>query len=191
MATLEGYSRYAAAIGVISEWHPVVWRLLQSLGNTKAAGLAHIYQFIDEVIAEWHQRSQDKSVDEQKIQGEEPLGTDILSSLLSKHRQNPAAFSIDDVHYHMLPNVTAGGETTGISLSATVYFLCRNPEKLRKLRSELQITGVEKARDCLYLQAVIKESLRLFPPIGVNLPRVVPEGGLTLASHFFPEGVRL
>lgn len=191
LATLEGFSRYAAPIGVISEWHPVVWPFLQFLTNTKAGGLAHIYQFTDEAIAEWHQRSQDKSVNDQKIQGEEPLGTNIISSLLSKHRENPAAFSIDDIHYHTLPNVQAGGVTTGASLSATVYFLCRNPEKLRRLRSELQITGLEKAQDCLYLQAVIKESLRLFPAIGLSLPRVVPKGGLTLASHFFPEGVRL
>ncbi len=191
MATLHGFSRYAAAIGVISEWHPVVWRFLQLLTFTEAAGIAHIYRFIDEAIAEWHQRSQDRSVSEQKNQAEEPLGTDFLSSLLSKHRENPAAFSIDDVYYHIVPNVSAGGETTGISLSATVYFLCQNPEKLRKLRSELQITGLEKARDCLYLQAVIKESLRLFPATGLSLPRVVPEGGLTLAGHFFPGGVRL
>lgn len=41
-----------------------------------------------------------------------------------------------------------------------------------------------------HLQAVIKETLRLFPALGVNLPRLVPKGGLTLAGRTFPEGVR-
>jgi cytochrome P450 len=40
-----------------------------------------------------------------------------------------------------------------------------------------------------YLQAVIKEGLRLHPAGGLPLSRVVPKGGATIARHFFPEGV--
>jgi cytochrome P450 len=40
-----------------------------------------------------------------------------------------------------------------------------------------------------YLQAVIKEALRLHPAAGLPLQRVVPKGGAHLAGHFFPEGV--
>ncbi|KAK8137784.1 hypothetical protein PG984_001164 [Apiospora sp. TS-2023a] len=39
-----------------------------------------------------------------------------------------------------------------------------------------------------YLQAVIKESLRLHGVTGMVLERVVPNGGITLAGTFFPEG---
>ena len=42
-----------------------------------------------------------------------------------------------------------------------------------------------------YLQAFIKEVLRVYPATGLNLPRVVPKGGLELAGRFFPEGVSL
>lgn len=41
-----------------------------------------------------------------------------------------------------------------------------------------------------YLQAVIQESLRLYPAVGDPLGRVVPEGGIQLAGRYFPEGVK-
>lgn len=41
-----------------------------------------------------------------------------------------------------------------------------------------------------YLQAVIKEGIRLHPAAGLPLQRVVPKGGIKLAGQFFPGGVR-
>lgn len=40
-----------------------------------------------------------------------------------------------------------------------------------------------------YLQASIKEALRLHPATGLPLARVVPEGGATLSGTYFPAGV--
>lgn len=40
-----------------------------------------------------------------------------------------------------------------------------------------------------YLQAVIKEAIRVHPAAGLPLQRVVPKGGVKLAGQFFPEGV--
>lgn len=40
----------------------------------------------------------------------------------------------------------------------------------------------------LYLQAVIKEALRMHPATGLLLWRVVPEGGAELCGKFFPAG---
>ena len=40
-----------------------------------------------------------------------------------------------------------------------------------------------------YLQACIKESLRLHPATGLPLARVVPDGGATISGTFFPAGV--
>ena len=77
-------------------------------------------------------------------------------------------------YYHVIAPVLAGGETTGIGLNATIYFLCKHPRALEKLREELEelkarstnktITEKE-AQGCSYLQAIIKETLRLFPVI--------------------------
>lgn len=45
-----------------------------------------------------------------------------------------------------------------------------------------------RAAQLPYLQACIKESLRLHPPISMDLPRLVPQGGLILCDHHIPSG---
>ena len=153
--------------------------------------MAYLIKFTDQAIMEVGQKGHDRK------EGED----DLLSSLLAKHQLTPDTFTIADVHYHVLSNVVAGAETTGISLSAAVYFLWKNPRTLAKLRQELDakksagtfhdIVTVKDSADCPYLQAVIKEALRLHPGTGLGLTRLVPKGGLTLAGRYFPEGVCL
>lgn len=39
-----------------------------------------------------------------------------------------------------------------------------------------------------YLDACINEAVRLHPPFCLPFERVVPEGGITIGSHYLPEG---
>lgn len=96
-------------------------------------------------------------------------------------------------------NVGAGSDTTGISLSACFYYLYSNRDKLQKLRDEIDTQAAagrvsdpitfQEAQALPYLQAVIKEVLRLHPAVGTILPRIVPSGGLELSGYYFPPGV--
>lgn len=94
----------------------------------------------------------------------------------------------------------AGSDTTAIALRAVVYFLCKNPDRLIKLQAEIDdaerlgalsetITYAE-ALKLPYLQAVLKEAMRLHPSTGFIMGRIVPEGGTVLLGHKIPEGVR-
>jgi cytochrome P450 len=104
------------------------------------------------------------------------------------------------VELTMLSNVIAGSDTTGITLAAIMYHLIRNPTSMRKLQKELddatdqgslsESATFSEAIKLPYLQAVIKEGLRIHPAVGMLMGRVVPEGGRELAGHFFPAGVR-
>ena len=157
-------------------------------------------QFAGQTINDWNQRSESEKVkDEEKTKGGDLLYSDQTGSLMAKIRRNPESFKVEDVFYHMSMNVLAGGETTAASTANIIYYLIKNPRVLRKLREELEETlgrreeaskrvSMKEAQNIPYLQAVIKESLRILPN-GLHFPRIVPKGGLTLARQFFPEGV--
>jgi cytochrome P450 len=96
-------------------------------------------------------------------------------------------------------NIGAGSDTTGISMSAVIYFLMKHPNCLQKLRDEIETAEKEgnlsnpvsfqEAQKLPYLQATIKEALRLHAAVGQILSRVVPEGGAQIAGRHFPQGV--
>lgn len=43
----------------------------------------------------------------------------------------------------------------------------------------------------VYLQACVKEALRLHPATGLPLERIVPKDGVVLSGTYFPSGVSL
>ena len=192
MSAVRTFARYGALVGVYSDWHALIFRLNSMLTTPKAEsqGLAYIVEFGRQLIADRVQQGESAKP-----------GGDFISLMYQKHLQDPAAFPIDDILFHTVPNVGGGSDTTAISLNAALYFLCQNPGVLKKLREELDerfqskpsdaIISFKEAQECPYLQAVIKETLRLHPAIGLCLPRVVPKEGIMLAGRFFPEGVSI
>jgi cytochrome P450 len=65
-------------------------------------------------------------------------------------------------------------------------------EEISQARQDLGVSGIMRFKDSQklpYLQACIKEAMRLHPPAGTSYPRVVPPGGVTILGHYFPEGV--
>lgn len=188
-------------VGIYHEWHPTAYKIWQWLApKERGGGIAHIMQFAGQTIDDWNQRlDSEKIKDVEKTNRGDLLYTNQTGSLMAKVRSDPQTFKIEDVFYHMSMNVLAGGETTAASMANVVYYLIKNPRVLNKLRGELEAAlgkrdevgkrvSMKDAQSVPYLQAVIKESLRILPN-GLHFPRVVPKGGLTLAGRFFPEGV--
>lgn len=90
----------------------------------------------------------------------------------------------------------AGSETTASLLSGCTYYLCMNPTATKKVTKEIRDTFLSardiQARECArlkYLNAVIQESLRLYPPLVTNLPRITPAGGCIIDGHFIAQNV--
>ncbi|KAM3065257.1 hypothetical protein ACMFMG_004357 [Clarireedia jacksonii] len=93
------------------------------------------------------------------------------------------------LRFQILNILIAGRDTTACLLSWCLYLLVRHPEVLRKLRAEVMETlhGKETLtrndlREVKYLTDVLKETLRLYPSVPVNMRQAVrttylPTGG--------------
>lgn len=73
-----------------------------------------------------------------------------------------------------------------------------NARVLNRLRAEVDalnptwpVISDAEARTMLYLQAVIKEGLRMFPPVTGLMAKEVPRGGDTFDGIFLPQGTRI
>ncbi|KAL4881373.1 cytochrome P450 [Aspergillus karnatakaensis] len=101
------------------------------------------------------------------------------------------------VNWLML-SILAGGDTTSATMRAAVYYLAKNMDAYRKLVSELTAASLtfpaqwKDIRELPYLDAVIRESMRLNPGIAMVFERVAPEGGYTLPDgRYIPAGTKV
>lgn len=196
MAALEDHLAYATLVGVFSWAHPVLYAVRNWLAGSAGVGRAYVTKFTQERIAA-HQKEEKRGIAVDGQLEERPM-TDFLTKFFAKNAQDPEAFTMYHLAVGCVSNMVAGSDTTAISLSAILYYLLKNRGAFKKLREEvdaLEQDGKEvhitykESQDMPYLQAVMKEALRMHPATGLPLERVVPAGGATICDRFFPEGV--
>lgn len=74
-----------------------------------------------------------------------------------------------------------------------IWCLIKHPDVDRRLRTEISSlpqdwTGTDLA-NLPYLDGVVRETLRLYPPAPSPMPRVVPENGFQMDGSSLPPGV--
>ncbi|KAF4997961.1 hypothetical protein FGRMN_3481 [Fusarium graminum] len=192
ISALDDYLTYATLCGIFPSLHPYLFSISNYLAGGKGTGRAHIVSFTNERIRE-------SQITPKLVATESEVTTeDFLSKFLAKHAASPDQFTQHHVLMGCLSNMVAGSDTTAINLSAVLYYLLKNPPCMRRLREEIDALTTEgelsksptfkESQKMVYLQAVIKEALRMHPATGLPLERVVPEGGATISGRFFPEG---
>ncbi|EGO28439.1 hypothetical protein SERLADRAFT_458832 [Serpula lacrymans var. lacrymans S7.9] len=132
------------------------------------------------------------------IRKRKTLGTpelpDLCSFLLGEHDDSHAnELTEGELTADAMFAIQAGSDTTSAVLAYAFYHLLSNPTTYAKLQEELD-TAFPKPSDELYLSilyslpylnAVVKEELRLSTPFG-NMPRVVPDEGIVLDGRHIP-----
>lgn len=89
--------------------------------------------------------------------------------------------------------ITAGTDTTAVTLTYLVWAVCRDRKiqdtLVRELQSVPENLTHQDVRDLPYLNCVVEEALRRYGAAPGSLPRVVPPEGATLAGQHLPGGV--
>ncbi|KAH6953813.1 cytochrome P450 [Ilyonectria sp. MPI-CAGE-AT-0026] len=188
---------YGSIVGVFASLHPYLFRLQNWRAGDAGSGRQFLLRYTEEKTTE-HQAALGPGRVDAKEGQDDRVGMNFLTKFFTKHTQDPSAFT----RYHILAgctaNMTAGSDTTAVTLSAILYHLLKNPTALQKLLDEIDdryrqgkvsdFISFKESQEMPYLQAVVKEGLRVHPATGLPLERVVPPGGATMCDYFFPEG---
>ncbi|KAJ5959516.1 Cytochrome P450 [Penicillium vulpinum] len=110
--------------------------------------------------------------------------------------QESVHISQTDMLNHGLNLVAAGVDTVSITMTVALYHILASPEIQRQVYSETRDAtpfirdelDSQRVRKLPYLAAVIKETLRMYPPVPGRLPRVVPPQGESYKGKFIPGG---
>ncbi|KAH6676808.1 cytochrome P450 [Halenospora varia] len=90
--------------------------------------------------------------------------------------------------------IIAGSEASSITLAYMLWLLIKKPEMQKKVRSELatlpkNYSSVDLAA-LPYLDAFLRETLRVYPPAPSPMPRVVPQQGFSFEGVDYPPNSR-
>lgn len=118
---------------------------------------------------------------------------DMLGSFIKR------GMTQEQLESETLTQITAGSDSTASALRMTLHFVCTNPDVQARLLAEIRaaiakgdisrpIIKDTEARRMPYLQACIKEGLRMYPPVTGLLAKQVPPEGATIDGKFAPGG---
>ncbi|OHW98989.1 benzoate 4-monooxygenase cytochrome p450 [Colletotrichum incanum] len=131
----------------------------------------------------------------QERYGDKPvIKRDMLGSFVAH------GLSKEDAEGETLVQIIAGSDTSATAIRSTMLFLITNPHVYARLQAGID-TGIkegrisspitdEEARKFDYLQAVIKEGLRLWPPATGLLPKVSEQDEFICGIHI-PAGTNV
>lgn len=118
---------------------------------------------------------------------------DLLDVLMDMYDQETNSVMDDEeLRSQVFTFMVAGHETTSVALAWTLYELAKNPEIQAKLREEINSVlcdGTELTWDTvenlMYLEKVIKESLRRHPPAHVTGRSPIED--ITIGGYLIPK----
>jgi cytochrome P450 len=113
----------------------------------------------------------------------------------------------DELFHEAFEQILAGSDTTASALQVVMLYTMTHPHVYAKLQSEIDgavkagrapLLGVisnSNATELPYLGAVVREALRVHPPVVNIFSRVVPKGGDTVRvdgkSYYLPGGTMI
>ncbi|KAL4993171.1 cytochrome P450 [Aspergillus recurvatus] len=118
----------------------------------------------------------------------------ILKREVDSKDKGRARLTVEEMYTNSQIFMIAGTETTATLLAGLTYYLLTNPDKLAILRNEISTAfpagdgemTISRLAALPYLNACIEEGLRVYPPVPVGLPRLVPAEGKMINGELVP-----
>lgn len=173
MAAVMEYANHLETFMLLPSWFPTPSRV-----RARRAIAA-----LDEIVY--------RMIGERRRSGE--LGTDLLGMLMAATDESGTDRMTDrQLRDEVMTLVLAGHETTANALSWTWLLLGRHPEALATMRAEIdevlgdRLPALADVKELSYTTAVIKESMRIYPPVWMIERQAIGED--RLSGHEIPAG---
>lgn len=152
---------------------------------------AFLHQFVGDRVRGVRDQLKDGQLDEQERHT-------LVVRMLQYRMPSGLALSEADIMAELQAHTMAGTDTTATTASYLLWALSQHPHVMRKLQAELDdamhdpygIPQMGALRALPYLNAFIKEGLRLYSAAPAPLPRTVPEhcAGFSIKGYTVPPG---
>jgi cytochrome P450 len=146
------------------------------VGPERVRGFGPFRRRIDRVDRLIH-----REIAERRRAGDLEQRDDVLSLLVGARHEDGSPMRDEEMRDELLTLLVAGHETTATSLAWAVERLSRHPEKLDRLRGDVE-AGADD-----YLTATIQETLRLRPVISIVIRRLTEP--VEIDGYELPAGV--
>ncbi|KAH6648403.1 pisatin demethylase [Truncatella angustata] len=128
---------------------------------------------------------------------------DTKSDMLASFLRN--GVSGEDLFQEAFEQILAGSDTTAASIRVILLYIISHPRVYARLQAEIdaavesgkapaspEVISDAAARELPYLGAVIREAMRVYPPVANLFSRIVPDGGDVVTvdgkEYFLPGG---
>ncbi|XP_043693437.1 geraniol 8-hydroxylase-like [Telopea speciosissima] len=172
------------------EFKAMVWGMMEEIGRTNLSDFFPILIPLDPqgvrrrmtIYSRRLHKLLDEMIDQRlysraSLPSPPTRNNDLLDVLLDHFQDSTSEFGRPDIRALLAEIFVAGTDTTSTTLEWAMAELLHNPDSMAKVQSELQknVGGVKQVEETdvarlPYLQGVVKETLRLHPPISV-VPR--------------------
>jgi cytochrome P450 len=152
------------------------------------------FAWLEWAAAKW---APDRETDDSMSLVDRFVGT-LVANTTAKSTTYPgrllaAGLSDSEVKAQCKDLIFAGTDSTGMNLATIVRNLVLYPEKYQRLKEEVSSNAAlgadaQDAQALPYLNAIVKEGLRISMANPTRLPHVVPNGGWTFKDTYFPTG---
>ncbi|CAO2833943.1 unnamed protein product [Amaranthus hypochondriacus] len=164
--------------------------------------MKYLYRGVEKQMISWMERTDifyQRLLDERKRMTNDEKGDfrTIIDFLIEAQQQDPVFYTNEVIKGMVMIIILAGADTSAAAMEWAMALLLNHPEAMKKARAEIdsvighdRLIKEEDISQLPYLQNVVNESLRLYPPTPLLIPHESSQD-CTICGYDIPRGTIL